>query len=169
MGVPLTVRGRRQAREAADLLVRAGMRRPVRLFSSDQARAAETAAIIAARVAVPVAFTPELREQSLGSLEGRLARGLSAQPIPEGAHVSEIAWGGGETIEQVWVRIASFTQTHLLPCPDDDVILVTHGTLLQVFLSYLEGRSHRDVDWDVLPRNGQVIIRALPAFPVPRP
>ena len=161
MGVPLTVRGRRQARGAADTLMRAGVRAPVRLLSSDQARAAETASVIAARLEIDVEFSPLLREQALGCLEGRLTRELHPQPVPEGRDVSEVAWGGGETIEHVWRRAALFTETHLVDHPGD-VVVVSHGTLIQVFLSHLDGRGHRDVDWDVVVPNGAVITRPVP-------
>ena len=163
MDVPLTDRGRRQALEATAVLVRAGVRRPVRLFSSDQARAAETAGIIAAQLGVDTVYSPLLREQALGRLEGRLSRDLTPQPVPDGADISEIAWGGGETIQQAWRRVAAFADTHLRTGEQGDVIVVSHGTLLQVFASYLSGRSHRAVDWTLSVPNGGVILRTVPA------
>lgn len=162
MDVPLTDLGRRQAREAAHSLARAGVRRPIRLFSSDQSRSVETAAIVADALRVEPVFSPLLREQALGTLEGRLIRELSPEPVPDDADISEVAWGGGETIEQVWRRAALFTDRHLLNHSEGDVVVVTHGTLLQVFVSYLDGRGHREVDWDFVPRNGEITTRPVP-------
>ena len=162
---PLTDRGRRQAQEAADALARAGLRSPVRLYSSDLVRAAQTAGIIAPRLGVDPLLTPLLREQALGQMEGRLARDLRAEPVPTDLDVSEVAWGGGETIEQVWHRVARFTESHLANPAEDDVVVVSHGILLQVFVAYLDGRSHREVDWELGLRNGGVVARPLPAFP----
>lgn len=153
-GVPLTERGRRQAREAAGVLAERVDGR-VGIWSSDQVRALETARVIGERLGCPVTETPALREQGLGDLEGRLTSELTAEPTPAGCHVSEVRWGGGESIRDVHVRVGAFLG-ELPREPLDHVVLVTHGDTLRVALAWLEGRSHRDVSWRVVG-NGEVV------------
>jgi probable phosphoglycerate mutase len=142
---PLTDLGREQARRAADRLW--GIDAPI--VSSDLVRARETARIIAA--GRPVTLDARLREQALGDLEGRLTRDLVAQPT-EG-EISEVRWGGGESLQDVYARLADFFAEQR-----GDLILVTHGDTLRVALALLDGRTHHDVDWRQIP-NGAVITR----------
>jgi broad specificity phosphatase PhoE len=55
-----------------------------------------TASVIGTRLGLPVHHDEALREQSLGCLEGRLARSLRPEPTPPGSHVGDIRWGGGK-------------------------------------------------------------------------
>lgn len=142
---PLTALGRDQALRAAERL--AGIDAPI--ISSDLVRARETAEIIAA--GRPVRIDERLREQALGDLEGRLTSELSAQPV-EG-EISEVRWGGGESLQDVYARLADFFAEY-----EGDLILVTHGDTLRVALALLDGRTHRDVDWAPIP-NGAVVSR----------
>ncbi|TFJ95022.1 N(G),N(G)-dimethylarginine dimethylaminohydrolase 2 [Platysternon megacephalum] len=122
---------------------------------SDQLRAATTAQIIAAAFGVEAHVDVRLREQSLGELEGTLSSQLRAEPTPPGHHISEIAWGGGESLQQVHKRCMAF----LADVDAEPTIIVSHGDTLRVMLAVLAGRSHRDVDWvpigntDVLHRS----------------
>ena len=159
MDIPLTAIGREQARAVADSL------RKIRLASiltSDQLRARQTAAAIAAHHPdlSPESRT-ELREQSLGVLEGRLARDLAPEPVPEGQHIADIRWGGGESLGDVAKRL------HLLleESPErfaegDEVVIVSHGDTLRVLLALLDGRTHREVSW-VSIDNCAIISREL--------
>lgn len=157
--VPLTGLGRRQAQAAAQALAERTSGR-VGLWSSDQVRARETADVIARRLGCPVVETAALREQSLGALEGRLVSELVAEPTPPGAHVSEVRWGGGESIADVHRRVGAFLAT-VRHTAFDHVVLVTHGDTLRVALAWLDGRGHRDVAWDVVP-NGAVVTYGSP-------
>lgn len=156
-GVPLTKLGRAQARDAADAL-RAAVGWP-ELWSSDLLRASETAEIIGAQLGLVVRYDERLREQQYGVLEGRLTSELTAEPTPEGCHVTEVAWGGGESIEQVYSRVRSF----VLDLAVDEAILVTHGDTLRVTLALVDQlnrgepdeRPHRLVTWPIVP-NGSV-------------
>ncbi|HLX32748.1 MAG TPA: histidine phosphatase family protein [Gaiellaceae bacterium] len=64
---PLTDYGRRQARKLADEL---GGEELDAIYSSDLARARETAEIVAERLGLPVALDPDLREKDWGNWEG---------------------------------------------------------------------------------------------------
>ncbi|NHA67314.1 histidine phosphatase family protein [Phycicoccus flavus] len=161
---PLTARGRQQAAAAADVL-RHRVTGPVRVLSSDLVRARETADVVAAALGVPVVSEPGLREQALGDLEGRLTADLREQPVPDGLDVTEVRWGGGESIADVHVRLRALLARLLGPDGADDVpdlVLVTHGDTLRVALAVLDGRDHRDVDWRVVG-NGEVVTRDVGA------
>jgi len=140
----------------------AGRGPAVRLLSSDLVRAAQTADVIAQRLAVPVELEPALREQGLGRLEGRLTRELTAEPTPEGVDVTEVRWGGGESIEDVHDRLGRLF-TRVLPSAEDDLVLVTHGDTLRVAIAWLLGRSHREVDWDPAPNGSVTTLEVDPA------
>lgn len=158
LDVPLTDLGRRQAAEVARAL--AGVRL-AEVLSSDQLRAMQTAEVIAAVARVRVTPTTLLREQALGALEGLRYDELTEEPVPEGLHISEVRWGGGESVADVHARLTTFVDelrgTH---ARDAELALVSHGDTLRVLLAVLAGRGHRDVDW-VEFGNGQVVTRAV--------
>lgn len=152
MEVPLTDVGREQSRQAATLLPRG-----VPIVSSDQRRALDTAEILAAELGGVVKADARLREQGLGELEGRLYDELEAQPTPPGRHVTEIRWGGGESIEDVHARV-----TPLLRDLRTDTILVSHGDTLRVLSAVIDGRGHRDVEWFDVPSAAVIGPKELP-------
>ena len=39
------------------------------------------------------------------------------------------------------------------------IVLVTHGDTMRILLGILDGRSHRDLDWDLSLTNGSVMVR----------
>ena len=67
---PLSEFGRRQAQRLADELAAEQL---VAIYSSDLARARETAEIVGTRVGLPVTFDPDLREKDWGTWEGLTA------------------------------------------------------------------------------------------------
>ncbi|MEO3936935.1 histidine phosphatase family protein [Dermatophilaceae bacterium Soc4.6] len=156
---PLTELGRSQAVRAATTV--AGLLDgPAVLWSSDLVRAAKTASVIGTRIGLPVLHDEALREQSLGRLEGRLARSLQAEPTPPDMHVGDIRWGGGESTADVYRRMGRFLEREV-PRPTRDsgrgqhLVLVSHGDAIRVARAWLLGRGHRDLHWDSLP-NGSV-------------
>ena len=161
----LTDLGRTQAQAAADLLAQritgtAGGTGTVVVVSSDLVRARQSADIIARTLGVEVTDDPDLREQSVGELEGVLTTALDATPTAEGdAHISEVRWGGGESLEDVHRRLAA-PISRALTGSHDHVIWVTHGITTCVALARLAGRSHREVEWDPIA-NGAVVSVAL--------
>ena len=84
--VPLTADGVRQAREARERLAGVPL---AAVLSSDQVRARQTADVVADAHGLPVRETTLLREQGLGSLEGKNYSELEEEPTPEGVHVSD--------------------------------------------------------------------------------
>jgi broad specificity phosphatase PhoE len=67
---PLSEFGRKQARRLADELATEELEA---IYSSDLARARETAEIVGERVGLPVTFDPDLREKDWGTWEGLTA------------------------------------------------------------------------------------------------
>ncbi|MFC7486958.1 histidine phosphatase family protein [Knoellia sp. CPCC 206453] len=155
----LTDLGRAQAQSAADLLAER-VTGTVAVVSSDLVRARQTADVIARTLGVRVVDDPDLREQSVGDLEGLLTSALEATPdTDDGRHVSEVKWGGGESLEDVHRRLAA-PIARALTASHDHVVWVTHGITACVALARLAGRSHRDVEWDPIV-NGAVVSTSL--------
>lgn len=159
---PLTSQGRVDAKRAGDRLAAIVGAADVAIISSDLVRASQTAEAIentllefGAAVTGPATFTAALREQHLGDMEGRLTKELTPQPVPEGLHISEVRWGGGESLLDVHTRLRDFFEATLPQAPAH-LVLVTHGDTLRVARALLTGRTHRDVEWDAVP-NGAVI------------
>jgi broad specificity phosphatase PhoE len=150
--VPLTPEGRRQARMAAGLLRQCGARL---VFTSDLARAAQTAAPIARALGTSARAEPALREQFFGVMEGRLAAELTAEPTPAGGHVSQVRWGGGESVADMYARVGGFLRQVLAAHPGQDIVLVTHGGPVRVAVAWLRGLGPQRVEWHPVP-NGSV-------------
>jgi broad specificity phosphatase PhoE len=160
--VPLTPAGRLQAQAAAQRLRGCAARH---VYSSDLLRALQTAAPIARALGVTAVPEPALREQSLGSLEGRLASELSAQATPDGEHITSVRWGGGESIADVHRRVSVFLR-ELLASPDrPGIVLVTHAEIIRIASACLRGLGPHQVTWFEVP-NGSVITVECPAGPL---
>ncbi len=161
--VPLTADGVRQAEDARDRLADLPL---AAVLSSDQVRARQTADVVAAAHGLPVRETELLREQGLGSLEGKHYGELEEEATPEGVHVSEVRWGGGESMSDVAARLRVLVDELRAEFADDDqVLLVSHGDTLRILLAILDGGGHRDVDWVtyITWPNGHIETRTLPA------
>lgn len=160
--VPLTPAGIAQAQEARERLRGVAL---TAVLSSDQLRARQTAEIVAATHRLEVRETPLLREQGLGSLEGKYYHELREEPIPEDVHVSEVRCGGGESMADVATRLRRLLDVLRREFRDDDqVLLVSHGDTLRILLTLLDGGGHRDVDWVTYAAwpNGHAESRELP-------
>ncbi|TKJ31396.1 histidine phosphatase family protein [Blastococcus sp. CCUG 61487] len=130
----LTDRGRRQA---AAIAARVRQHVPadadVRLWTSDLARAAQTAEVVGARLGVRPTLLPALREKSYGVLEGRPQGELDAvfvPPPPDGDrlhHDEGIA--GAETKAQFAARVYAAV-AEILADPAAHHVVVTHGFAL---------------------------------------
>ncbi|WP_326833313.1 histidine phosphatase family protein [Cutibacterium porci] len=157
MGVRLTMRGQRQARQAARTV--AGLvAHGTPVIASDQKRAVQTARPIARVLGVQVMTDPRLREQGLGAMEGHTADELDPLPQPEGVHPADVRWAGGESLADVAERCRNLLDD--LAIRDlPQTVLVTHGDTMRVLLGILDGRSHRDLDWDLSLTNGSVMVR----------
>lgn len=158
MGVPLTALGQEQAAQARDELVDVPL---TAIWSSDQVRAVQTAEIVSAAHALPVRLEPLLREQSFGELEGRFTCDLKEEPVPEGQHISEIPWGRGESVADVYRRMERLIGVLRAEFgARDHIALISHGDAIRVLAAVLEERGHRNVEYFTVA-NGSVRMRRL--------
>ena len=81
-------------------------------------------------------------------LEGRVAAELVAEPVPDGLDVSEVAWGGGESMRAVHERVAVWLRTEVAGLGPGDLVVVSHEHTIRAALAVLRRRSWRELDWD---------------------
>ena len=129
--LPLNDDGRRQAQALADGLAEEPLDA---IYSSDLARAYETARTVAERKGLPVAVDPDLREIDVGAWEG-----LTSDEIEERWpgdlsrwRAGEASLGrGGETREQLHERIVRAARRIAAAHPGQRVLVVSHGGALR--------------------------------------
>jgi broad specificity phosphatase PhoE len=145
---PLDERGREQASRAAAHLVAGGLSAEnTVVVSSDLRRAAETAAILAALLGVPLHLDRRLREHGLGTWEGLTRQDVAARYPDQYADWlagRPVAGRGGEDAGQVAARaLAAVAGLPRMP----NAVLVTHGgTAARLIEGLLQlGPEHRRV------------------------
>lgn len=132
--------GRRQARAAAAYLAGCGL---THIYSSDLARASDTAAAVSDLTNLPVVTDPALRERDFGPLSGSLivdaVRVRDAAPKNE-ADPSE--WSGVDGVEsdsrmseRLWGFLRPMAERHV----GQTVLVVTHGGVLRLLLCAVLG------------------------------
>ncbi|MDI3256594.1 MAG: histidine phosphatase family protein [Kyrpidia sp.] len=122
--IPLSDLGRRQAEAVGERLAR---ERWDRIYSSDLARARETAQIIARLCGAPVTTDPRLRERSYGRLEGLTREEISRFSPKFAGH----GWEHEADEVEPWEQMADRGQDALEEITADHggrrVIVVSHG------------------------------------------
>ena len=107
------------------------------IYSSDLMRAKQTAEIIADELQVPLIFDARLRETGGGKIEG----------TTESERIAK--WGenwrecdlGIETIESVKARTQAFRKERLDGAAHHNILIVSHGALLNTLLAELAPQS----------------------------
>jgi probable phosphoglycerate mutase len=123
---PLNDVGREQARELADTLADRAIDV---VYSSDLARAHETALIVADRLGLPVEVDAGLREVDVGDWSGRVLGEIEAVD-PEGFRRWQQGgkgWSGGESYEEMGERVVAAVLRLAADHPGQTLLLVTHG------------------------------------------
>lgn len=145
-GIPdpvLTAEGERQADRAATALARAGI---ARIVCSPYTRALQTAQPIAARLSVPIAIEPLVRERyhfvcDIGSSAATLA---AAWPACDFSQLPETWWPTEtEPVASVEDRARRFRAALLATDAPDRTLLVSHWA----FLLTLTGESLENGTW----------------------
>jgi len=120
------------------------------LYSSDLARARETAEIVAAKLGLEVRLDPRLRERGFGSWEG-----LTTTEIEERFAEAHRRWLAGEgagaddaeAFEDFSARVEEFLSDVLRLHPGEEVLVVSHGGSIRVIHALAAGvdyvRDHR--------------------------
>jgi broad specificity phosphatase PhoE len=117
---PLNETGRAQALALAETLEGAQLDA---IYSSDLARALETAQVVAERKKLTVRIVPELRERNFGTWEGLTdTEVLERFPLAKSG-----SWGDGETKEEMTVRVLLALRRIAAAHPGGRVLVVTHG------------------------------------------
>lgn len=144
----LNARGRAQAQELADELTE----EIDVVYSSDLARARETAEIVARRLGLDVRLDPRLRERSFGSWEG-----LTGSEIEERDGEAMARWrareGHGardaEPFDAFAERMSRFLEDVLERHPGEHVLVIAHGGSIRVIHALAMGldyvRDHRSI------------------------
>jgi broad specificity phosphatase PhoE len=123
---PLTDRGREQARALAERLADTELDA---VYSSDLARARETAEIVAAPRGLRVHELAGLREVDVGAWSG-LTRAEAEERFPEHYRrwvAGEEGWDDGETYAELSDRVVAAVRTIAAERPDDRILVVAHG------------------------------------------
>lgn len=139
---PLTERGQLEAREVAERLEGHDV---VALYSSDLIRTMQTAAPIAEAVGMEPVKDVRLREIGLGEWEGRTGEEL-AQSYPDlwRRWTEQPSWRlvpGGEDPEAFEHRVGAVIAELFARHEEGDILVVTHGGVIQVALGQALGRS----------------------------
>ena len=133
--IALNAKGRWQASRTAQALVDAG--EPVAaIYSSDLARAHETAHSIAAALKLDVLTDPRLRERGFGQYEGSTFAELEQHWPQETARwrARDAHWAppGGETLTVLGERVLDATRSLAQDHPGEQIVLVAHGGVLDM-------------------------------------
>jgi broad specificity phosphatase PhoE len=141
---PLSEEGRRQA---ALLGERLAGRRFAALYASDLARAFETAEVLGAALGVTPKPRAGLREVFLGEWEGLRTEQIAERfPDAWASWVQEPDWDvvpGGEGAAAFDTRVSAELDDIVTRHPHGDVLVVTHGGVIQVALHRVVGRASR--------------------------
>jgi broad specificity phosphatase PhoE len=137
---PLNDTGREQARALATELAGNGIDL---IYTSDLARARETAEIVGARLGLDVVALRELREIDVGEWEG-LTWPEIEERFPEGArkwHEHGYGWESGETYDELGKRIVEALRRIAGKNPGRRILIVGHGGTVRATRAFIEGVS----------------------------
>jgi broad specificity phosphatase PhoE len=134
---PLTDLGREQAAQAARRIAR--LFHPRLVITSPYARARETGEIIAAALRLPVEVEPGIYERHFGYLRGQPYDAVRDDPTFE----TEKTWlwrpEGGESYEDVRVRLAPILERLAVRAGDGELAVVSHGGVMLTCWAHLVG------------------------------
>jgi broad specificity phosphatase PhoE len=143
---PLSDEGRRQA---AQLGRRLAGRSFVALYSSDLQRAAETSRLVGQAIGLEAQPMAALREINLGEWEGLQTEELAVRfPEAWAGWTEEPNWDlvpGGEGSAAFERRVTEVMDSLFARHQQGDVLVVTHGGVIQIALHHVVGRPGRGI------------------------
>jgi probable phosphoglycerate mutase len=157
---PLNDTGREQAAELADSLSATPV---AAIYSSDLARARETAEIVGARLGLPVVLDPGLREVDVGEWSGMRHDDI-AERFPEGFARWQNGWhgwDGGESYEEMRERAVATLLRIATDHEDETILVVAHGGTIRACDAEARGLTYRDSRHASLPSAGNCSVREL--------
>lgn len=137
----LTDVGKEQVYEARLQLLNKGI---TEIYSSDLARAKETAQLVAEYLGLPVTYLPEFRESNNGYLAGMLKE-EAAQKYPGKCWNNlgwEEPWPGGESPQMFYQRIRTAWYEFKDKVHGKTVLLVSHGGVMNIVLCLENGTPY---------------------------
>ena len=148
--VPLNATGRAQAADLAESLARCFDATVAAVYTSDLARALETARIVAARLGIPVIPEPALRELSHGAWEGltqaEVESRWSEQYAAYLADPYRIGRGGGDSYADLERRLIPALERLAAEHRGERIAAVSHGGPIRLALSRILDRPLADRD-----------------------
>lgn len=153
----LTHLGRTQAQRAAELIhadLASGQHPALALLTSDLKRAVETADIIGHHLQLSPTTDQRLREQHLGELQGELSVDAARTLDDVDWSDAEVPIGGGESVGQVYQRMASVLGPIRLDT-SRTTIVVSHGDAIRLALGWIAGHGPVEAPWPTIA-NGSV-------------
>ena len=137
---PLNETGREQAHALAAELTSEGIEL---VYTSDLARAVETAEIVAARLGADVRSMRDLREIDVGEWQGLTWQEIEER-YPDGARswrARGYGWETGETYEELGDRVVAALRRIASDHPEERVLVVGHGGTIRATRAFIEGLS----------------------------
>jgi len=144
--IPLNALGLAQADAAGRYLQQRHQQSPfAAIVSSDLIRARQTADAVGQALDLPVTANPALRERHYGQFEGQTpTEAEEGDPVAYAALVAredlEAAPGAAEPLQAMQARIEAFLAGLAREYPDQSVIIVTHGGVLDILYRRAMGR-----------------------------
>ena len=123
---PLNETGRAESRALAASLADSGIER---VYTSDLARARETAEIVAATLGLTVHLDPRLREVDVGEWSGLTSAEVETR-FPDGyrqRYEGVTGWANGERFEAMGARVVAAVLSIAAAELDGRLLVVTHG------------------------------------------
>jgi probable phosphoglycerate mutase len=140
--VRLNANGHRQAQAMAEAVAHEPF---TAIYSSSLGRAVETAEAAAQRLHLPVALRPELCERNYGIFQNNTTEELAAlYPEAYVKHLSrdpEYDYEGGESLRIFAMRVEAGLNLLSRQHPDEQVLIVTHGGVLDIVYRLATGRG----------------------------
>lgn len=157
---PLSAQGRESAHQLAQLIT--ATYRPAALFASPEDKARETASIIGSSLGLPVAIIPDLREHEREHTSWLGAAAWEATLTAFFSRPTELIFGE-ETARQALQRFQAAIESILSAYPSGDLAVVTHGTVLTLFVAHHNPRLDALALWRSL-KLPELVVLDLPGF-----
>jgi broad specificity phosphatase PhoE len=136
---PLNETGRAESRALAASLAGRGLER---VYSSDLARARETAELVASALELELRLDPRLREVDVGEWSGLTSAEVEAR-FPDGyrrRYEGQTGWEQGELFEAMAARVEAAVLSIAATDTDSRLLVVTHGGPLRALWTAAGGQ-----------------------------
>ena len=159
-GQPLTDEGKAQADELASFLQRSNLDIK-HIYSSDLLRSMQTAQSVAGKLHLPIIPMREFREVNNGDMAG-MKNDLASSMYP-GLYWNTLEWEqqypGGESPKEFYERISTAWDAFqkMVLEQNANVLLVTHGGVINVILSAVNGENYSNKTSIRKIRNAELI------------